>query len=42
MLDTKGYRQILTRMTNHLPPLAHPEDDMCYLINNHRDTRSNI
>jgi hypothetical protein len=40
--DVEGYRQILTWVTNHLIPLAHPEDDVRHHLNSRHDVRSNI
>jgi hypothetical protein len=40
--DAEGYRQLLTRATNHLLPLAHPPSDLRHAINSRRDARSSI
>jgi hypothetical protein len=41
-LDAEGYRRLLTRVANHLLPLAHPPGDLRHAINSRRDARSSI
>jgi hypothetical protein len=41
-LDAEGYRRLLTQVSNHLRPLAHPPNDLRHAINSRRDARSNI
>jgi hypothetical protein len=41
-LDTEGYRRLLTRLANHLLPLAHPPSDLRHTINSRREARSSI
>jgi hypothetical protein len=40
--DDEGYRQLLTRIANHLLPIAHPPSDLRHAINSRWDTRSSI
>jgi hypothetical protein len=40
--DAEGYRQLLTRVANHLLPIAHPPSDLRHAINSRRDARSSI
>jgi hypothetical protein len=40
--DTEGYRRLLTRVANHLLPLAHPPSDLRHAINSRWDTWSSI
>jgi hypothetical protein len=40
--NAEGYRWLLTRVANHLLPLAHPPSDLRHAINSRRDTRSSI
>jgi hypothetical protein len=40
--DVEGYRQVLTKATNHLLPLAYPPNDLPHAINIHWDAQSNI
>jgi hypothetical protein len=40
--DAEGYRRLLTRVANHLLPLAHPPSDLRHAINSRRDARSSI
>jgi hypothetical protein len=41
-LDAEVYRRLLTRVANHLLPLAHPPSDLRHAINSRRDARSSI
>jgi hypothetical protein len=41
-LDAEAYRRLLTRVANHLLPLAHPPSDLRHAINSRRDARSSI
>jgi hypothetical protein len=40
--DAKGYRRLLTRVANHLLPIARPPSDLRHAINSRRDTRSSM
>jgi hypothetical protein len=40
--DAEGCRWLLTRVANHLLPLAHPPSDLRHTINSQRDARSSI
>ena len=40
--DAENYRRLLTRVANHLLPIAHPPSDLCHTINSRRDARSSI
>jgi hypothetical protein len=40
--DAEGYRQLFTRVANHLLPLTHPPSDLRHAINSRRDARSSI
>jgi hypothetical protein len=40
--DAEGYRRLLTRVANHLLPLAHPPSDLQHAINSRRDAESSI
>jgi hypothetical protein len=40
--DAEGYRWLLTRVANHLLPLAHPPSNLRHTINSRRDARSSI
>jgi hypothetical protein len=41
-LDAEGYRRLLTRVANHLLPLAHPPSNLQHAINSRWDARSSI
>jgi hypothetical protein len=40
--NAEGYRRLLTRVANHLLPLAHPPSDLRHAINSQRDAWSSI
>jgi hypothetical protein len=40
--DAEGYRRLFTQEANHLPPLAHPPNDLRHAINSRWDARSSI
>jgi hypothetical protein len=37
-----GYQRLLTRVDNHLLPIAHPPSDLRHAINSRRDVRSSV
>jgi hypothetical protein len=40
--DAEGYQRLLTRVANHLLPLANPPSDLRHAINSQRDAQSSI
>jgi hypothetical protein len=40
--DAEGYRRLLTRVANHLLPLAHPPSNLQHAINSRWDAHSSI
>jgi hypothetical protein len=40
--DAEGYRRLLTRVANHLLPIAHPPSDLRHAINSRRDVWSSM
>ena len=39
--DAEGYRRLFTQAANHLPPLAHPPNDLRHAINSRWDAQIN-